>query len=207
MKGCNAMTAPAAPGIVALNAIWQSANENVENTYHYHVAGTIDTALLTAMATTYENWATANVALFSTQAGLIKIYLEDLTSTNSASLEYNPPAVVDGTDAGAILPNNVSFSIKRMTGLRGRANRGRIYWISLTEGSLDPSGQQITKARADVRVTACNSLLANQLADNAATEVIYHKALGTGTTVTAYTYADLFLDSQRRRLPMHNRHH
>lgn len=200
------MTTPAAPSIVALNAIWQSANENVENTYHYHVAGTIDTAKLTAMANTYKDWVAAHVILFATQAAFIKVYLEDLTSSSSASLEYNPPAVIDGTDDGNILPNNVSFSIKRMTGLRGRANRGRIYWIALTEASLDSSGQQITKPRADVRVTACNDLLAAQFSANAAQEVIYHKALGTGTAVTSYTYADLFLDSQRRRLPMHNRH-
>lgn len=201
------MTTPDAPGIVALNAIWQCASENVENTYHYHVAGTIDIAKLTAMAVTYKNWVAANVVLWSTQSGFIKAYLEDLSSSSAASLEYNPPTVVDGTDAGNILPNNVTWAVKRMTGLRGRANRGRIYWIGLTDASTDPSGQQITKPRADVRVTAAAALMASQFTDNGAQEVIYHKSHGTGTNVSGYSYSDLFLDSQRRRLPGHNIHH
>lgn len=201
------MPTPAAPGIVALNAIWSLANENVENTFHYRVAGSITTAVLTAMAQTYDNWVTAHAILFPTDAAFIKAYVEDLSSSAAPSIEWNPPAPIDGTDSGEALPNNVTWAVKRLTGLRGRANRGRIYWIGITAASLDPTSQQITVARANVRVTACEALMASQLSDNSAQEVILHRALGTGTDVTAYAYADLFLDSQRRRLPGHNRHH
>jgi hypothetical protein len=45
------------------------------------------------------------------------------------------------------------------------------------------------------------------LSDNGLTEVIYHRALGTGTPILGYLYSDLTIDAMRRRLPDHNRHH
>lgn len=201
------MPAPPAPGIITLDAIWTQANEPVENTYHYRFGGTIDIALLNAIAETYEDWVQANQFLFSSDCAWIKAYVADLTSTSSASVEYNPGAPIDGTDPGAALPNNVTWALKRLTAKKGRANRGRIYWIGMTAADLDPSSQQITAARATLRVTAGLALMAAQLTDNGVQEVVYHKAAGTGTDVVSYGYSDLFLDSQRRRLPGHNRHH
>lgn len=201
------MTFVPAPGIVILDAIWGTGEQLVENTYAYRVTGTIDNAKLTAMAVTYQTWAAANTSLFSDQYALEKIYVRDMTTQGSHSVEYNPTSVIDGTDSSAVLPNNVSWALKRFTGLAGRANRGRIYWIGLTMGDLDATNQAITKARANLRITAALALMSSQSTSNGAVEVIYHRKLGTGTDVFSYAYSDLFLDSQRRRLPGHNIHH
>lgn len=79
--------------------------------------------------------------------------------------------------------------------------------IGLTEGNLQSDGQQIVATVPPTFVTGYNTLMASQLSDNAATEGILHKATGAITPVTGYAFADLYLDSQRRRLPAHNRHH
>jgi hypothetical protein len=200
------MPAPPAPGIVALDAIWEVEGQVMENTFNYSVTGTIDLAKLNAMAQTYATWAAAHNNLFSSVSELVKIYVADLTSSTSDSVEYNVSPVVDGLNVSGNLPNNVTFSLKRMTGQKGRSKRGRIYLIGLSENLLSSSRQEMLGSQAGNYVTNYGTLLAAQETDNGAQEVVYHKALGTGTAVIGYGYADLFLDSQRRRLPGHNRH-
>jgi len=36
-----------------------------------------------------------------------------------------------GTDASPALPNNVTFAIKKLSGLTGRSARGRVFWIGI----------------------------------------------------------------------------
>jgi hypothetical protein len=201
------MTTPVAPGIVAIETVWEQENQPVENTFHYHVTGTIDATVLQNIAQTYATWANTNKAHFNAACQLVKITGRDLSSANGASLIYNVSPPIIGTNAGTPLPNNVTFALKRETGLRGRANRGRVYFIGLTAGDLQSDQQQIVSGSATTWATMFTTLMTSQFTANGAQEVIYHKALGTGTPVIGYAYADLFVDSQRRRLPGHNRHH
>lgn len=195
-----------APGIVTLDAIWQQANEIVENTFAYHLAGAITAANLTAMAAAYAAWVSGHTNFFATDCQLNKIYLRDMTSVNAQTLEYNVVPPIVGTAGGSSMPNNVTFALKRQTGLAGRRMRGRVYIIGLTDTMLDSSRQQLTSTWGGNLNTAYNALMAAMLAGPAATEVVYHRALGTGTNVAGYVFSDLYLDSQRRRLPGHNRH-
>lgn len=201
------MPAPPAPGIVALNAIWEVEGQMMENTFNYRLSGAIDTTVLQGLATEYAGWAALSVNTFSTVSELVKIYVVDLTSSTSDSIEYNVNPAIEGTNASGNLPNNVTFSLKRMTGHKGRSMRGRIYLIGLSENQLASGRQEMIDSQALNYAGHYNTLLADMITHQSATEVIYHKALGTGTDVIGYGYADLFLDSQRRRLPGHNRHH
>lgn len=178
----------------------------MENTFHYHVTTTIDLAKLGSMAARYIAWWTANVGLYSNDVGLELVYVRDLTTASGATLDLAPTTTTDGTRTSNMLPNNVSFAIKRGTGLAGRANRGRIYWVGITEDMQ--SGKNTMKiATAGGLSAALNTLLSDMNASESAIEVILHRHLGTGTPVVAYTAADLNLDAMRRRLPGHNRHH
>lgn len=203
----NAMASVPAPGIIAVEAIWSVENEMCENTFHYHFGGTIDVALLQLIMTTYQTWAAAHLGLWTTVTELVKMQARDLTSTSGASVIDNLTTPVIGTDASTVMPNNVSFALKRQSGIRGRANRGRLFMLGMGQDNLDASQQSLTGAAAANYVTTYTDLLLAQLADSGVTEVILHRALGTSTPVIGYAYSDLFVDSQRRRLPGHNRHH
>lgn len=203
----NAMQFVPAPGIVALSAIFIAQTEPCENTFHYRVGGTIDIAKLTEIADTYIAWLQSDLSNWANDVRLQKVYVRDLTTQHSAVTEVNPVGSTVGTDASGPLPNNVSWALARRTGKSGRAFRGRVYLIGMTIGDLDTGAQTITPARANARVAFYDGLITAQQSDNAATEVILHRALGTGTDVIGYGYSDLYLDSQRRRLPGHNRHH
>lgn len=202
----NVVPNPAAPGIARLEAVWLQENERVENTFHYRLSGAITVASLKAIADAYKTWLTTHTALFHAACQLVHLSVRDLSSSSGAVYEgiVSPP--VNGTDAGGAQPNNVTFALKRETGLRGRHNRGRIYLIGLSVGRISTGSQALNAADAASFVTAYNALMALESSSAAATEVILHPKLGTGTDVLGYVFADLWLDSQRRRLPEHNRH-
>lgn len=194
-----------APGVVSVDAIFLQDNQKVENTYHYHVSGTIDQAKLQGIATTYFSWMNARLGDWPTNVECISIYLRDLTTANSATAEGTPLTALIGTKTGAALPNNVTIALKRQTGLAGRANRGRLYWVGLTASDVSDANH-IANSRVNQMRDALNTLMTAQVTDNAAQEVILHKKLGTYTPILGYTYSDLTLDAMRRRLPDHNRH-
>lgn len=122
--------------------------------------------------------------------------------------QLNPPQV--GSHGGASLPNNCTVAIKKNTALRGRNNRGRLFWIGLTETMVSDN---------DVLAGAIGNLVgAMGLVDtaahtvNSAVPVVVSQFTGNNPRVTAVTtpittYSiEQTLDSQRRRLPGHNRH-
>ena len=200
------MPAVPAPGIVQLNGIMTLADEKVENTFHYRVSGTVTRAILEAMANTYVSWWSAYAGLYGTSVGLILVYVRDLSSSSGQTLDFVPTSTTDGTRTSPLLPNNVTIAIKRETGLAGRSNRGRVYWVGITQDMLSSPNQMVLGTAASL-AAALDNLRTSQASANSATEVILHKASGTGTDVIGYVPADQTLDSQRRRLPGHNRHH
>lgn len=199
-------SAPPAPGVLQLEAIWQIDSQTMENTFHYKYTGTADHTLLAGVCATYVTWATAKVGIWSTQAGLVLLRAADLASPTGASIEVIPSPAVTGHNASQPLPNNCAIAVKRQTGLRGRANRGRVYHLGIAEDFLQALNT-VSVAFAATLINAYTDLMTAQFTDNGVHETILHRALGTNDVVTSYVMSDLFVDSQRRRLPGHNRHH
>ncbi len=58
-----------------------------------------------------------------------------------------------GTHIGVSLPNNVTFSIKKTSGLTGRSARGRTYWIGVPRDQVgNPDENHLLVAYADAIV-------------------------------------------------------
>jgi hypothetical protein len=106
------------------------------------------------------------------------------------------------------LPTNCTFSIKKITGGGGRSGRGRWYWVGMDSADTLTS-DIILAARANAMITA---LVAFQTAIEAISTGLemgivsyYHakvlRVAGLFEQITNWGYADLVLDSQRRRLP------
>lgn len=182
------------------------AGERVENTFHYLLGVEPDIPTMTAMANTYIAWWVANAGLYSNACGLVLIYLRSLTTQTSPTVEIVPGATTTGTRVSPLKPNNCSIAIKRQTGHAGRKNRGRVYWVGITNDMMSDSNDLIPLTAANM-AGALNTLLSDQAVGNAAQEVILHRSDGTTTPVISYTVVDQAVDSQRRRLPGHNRHH
>lgn len=132
----------------------------------------------------------------------------DLTSLSGASVFRGTDIHNAGVAAG--VPVNSSFAIKLDTGLRGRGRNGRTFWIGIKEGDVD-----VGKVHSDYADGIVNAIGALKDAINAVSDwqmCVLHK-VRDGAPLNPYeqdpvqrvAYTDLFLDSQKLRLPMHKK--
>lgn len=197
----------AAPNCVSLALRMLLDSEPVENTFHYRLPAPATADNLAAIIAGAFTYYGAHRGNFNQVWFLTNAYARALDTAASPSVELNPAAVIQGSDVSELQPNNVSFALTRFTGLAGRANRGRVYHPGISR-DLMAHNNFIDAAQAIQLVAFYDGFLTAELATTAAAqEVILHKATGTHTDVLGYRYADLALDSQRRRLPGHNIHH
>lgn len=201
------MSVPAAPGITQVVIDWLHDDTPIETILHYRTGDLDNTQLDALSAFILGRISSVWMAGLPSNVGLVRVRARALNPLNGPEGQAIPSSSVDGTAPGDALPNNVSFAVKKRTALSGRMNRGRLYWPGLTASMLSGANEVIAGFASDI-VDFCNTLSADVgIAVPGGPEVVYHRSLGTGTDVTTYTYTDLFLDSQRRRLPGHNIHH
>lgn len=104
------------------------------------------------------------------------------------------------------LPNQVTFVIKKQSGLTGRSARGRVYWIGLTRNMLqdDENRLNITDAddvedavdamRAAITATVWQAVIVSRFADNV------KRPFGTVLNWVSSDAVDIGVDTQRPRL-------
>jgi hypothetical protein len=190
--------------------IYTCISEICENIYHVHSGTAWDATSLAALNAVFAAWEVSDgKAMRHNATALFKVSSVDLTTQNGAFVDtpITPPTA--GVQS-APAPNNVTIAIKWTTGLRGRSFRGRTFHIGMYEGAF--SGNQLTSAAVADWTTRYGDLLA------AVNAVSGHKMGVTsrkhnGTDRTTGVTTDILsasinvnLDSQRRRLPEHNRH-
>lgn len=174
--------------------------QQVENTFKVLYSLGIDQAALDALASlTISTWNTGALTLYSNLVTMREVVCTDLTAGSGLqSTQAFAPGII-GTNGGNALPNNVTFSVKRITGLSGRSNRGRVYWFGMTDAQVTSANQVTNTFKTNV-VDFLTSY-DNDLTLANFEEVIASGATGNINGVRAYVAADDTLDSQRRRLP------
>lgn len=180
--------------------------QTIENVFYFQRSGGYDgTALddLNAAATT--SW-TANIRPHLPGA----ITLETITSTGTECVA--PAQDIDvvgaaGSNVGAVFETTgQTFAIKFGTALAGRSYRGRMYWPVLMASEVNDA--KLSAVFAGQIRSGVEDFFADILADTGDQHVIASyvhdcewRDTGVATNVTSYSYTDLNLDSQRRRLP------
>lgn len=114
--------------------------------------------------------------------------------------EASTPTV--GDTAGNPLPQNAAFLVKKVTGVAGRANRGRFYFppIFYSEGAVSPVG--MLDALSFAGLVALVDALYTELTTDANVDelvVLHTDALATPTVITGFL-PDQQIATQRRRL-------
>lgn len=196
-----------APNCLSLAANILVDNIPVQNTFHYRQAAPASATDLAACGNVYMNWWQSHLADYPTNVQLVSVYLRALDTANSPTFKENPIGSTTGTAAGEALPNNVTFSLTRWTGLAGRKMRGRIYWAALSDAWRDGDNTLASTVANNMVVHLEGLRIAMGAQAVPQQEIILHRLTGAHNDVLGYRFADLFLDSQRRRLPGHNIHH
>jgi len=104
------------------------------------------------------------------------------------------------------LPNQVSFAIKKQSGLTGRTARGRLFWIGITATMLQPDENKLNIVDADaveaavdamraaITATVWQAVIVSRFLDNV------KRPTGTVLNWISSDAVDIQVDTQRPRL-------
>jgi hypothetical protein len=194
-----------APDTARLTMGFTQDGQTIVNVFHFYKAGgytsLIDLEQLGTDAS--EQWRNFILPKMSTDVTGCNVKVVDISQEFGNGTEFIDP--MTGTGSASPLPVNDTFCIKWVTGRTGRSYRGRTYHIGIGADWVTDSKLQVLKATQ--LVEAYNDWFeAMQGLEHQLVIVSYHtngvaNDPAIVTPVTGATYADLNLDSQRRRLP------
>ncbi|EFW91792.1 hypothetical protein ZOD2009_12352, partial [Haladaptatus paucihalophilus DX253] len=133
----------------------------------------------------------------------VRIEARGERAQTDVSYQFVPASPPSSNRSGDGLPYYVAFCVTHLSGLTGRANRGRTYFGPLSEN--DQNNNLINQSVANAFVGALNTIR-SQMAAQGWEHVIVSRYLnkqrraeGVATPVIGYRYYDLVLDTQRSR--------
>lgn len=151
-----------------------------------------------------ERWVANMAPLTASDVALTEIIVTDWSGPTAPSVTRFVSEVGDLT--AALLPLNCTFTTTFKTVQRGRSGRGRAYFVGLHEGQV--TGNAVLSTPANAIVAAWEDLCANATTGSSEWEHVVVSFVTEGAPrtdayvqpVTSYSYYDLSVDSQRRRL-------
>lgn len=142
------------------------------------------------------------------EASYVRTEVRGLAVPNDLTASDNTSAG-PGIHSGSALPNNVTFSVKKESGLTGRAARGRTYWIGIPDNVRVASDEnQLSAAYVTAVVAAVDSQRVGIVALAGWDPVLVSRFLDGVARTFGLTFPwissvniDTRVDTQRGRLP------
>lgn len=203
------MAFQAVPNAVEISMIFTQNGETCQNNFQALLPGGYLLADLQALATQIDinwqgNWRSEQppeVTYVRTEVRGLAVPNDLIASDNTSS---NP-----GLYGGTTLPNQVTFSIKRESGLTGRSARGRCYWIGVPQAEVEPLNENMLKAPFAALIVANVDTVRTSIAAVGLWEPVivsrFANGLARSPGITfpwvSTTNVNLVLDTQRGRLP------
>lgn len=180
-------------------------NQIVENVYDVEAPTGIDAAALADCRDAFVAWLNGTyMGSISHDCAFTGLEIQNLSIENGSIISYTSPTPVAGGANSASEPGNVSFCLSARTGQSGRSFRGRKYVAGVPV--VFRSGNQVTADWAADILAALNGLISTLNAINQVLVVVsriadgVERLTGLSTPIDNFTYTDLNIDSQRRRL-------
>lgn len=110
------------------------------------------------------------------------------------------PCVAQGADTHVKLPPGMAAKIKKTTNVRGKANKGYMFWPGiLSEGDVDEYGE--LNAAVIANAESVLAALTTAISTDGSAPYILHRALSSVTTPTPINFMSVLtiVRSQRRR--------
>jgi len=193
------------PNTMQCDVIFLLFGQRVENVYHITSPDGVDAAVLSDCADAMETWAEDQwMGVVSEDVQLLGVEVKNLSILGGGVVTRAPATTVVGSYTSPSLPGNVSFCASARTEQTGRSHRGRKYVAGVP--SSQRTGNLVSSAYALQVISVLNDLVAVLSAINQVLSVVSriqdHIVLGVAQTtpITNFTFTDLYIDSQRRRL-------
>lgn len=203
------------PNTALIEMVYTYGTQTIENTFHVQKGSPFTALELQGLTSVFDNWDGVGVGRFQLlrpfSSALQQIKARALDTASSPVWIYVlPVARIGGISGGADLPGNVTFAITWQSGLAGRSQRGRFYMPGINSGKLQstPNLNDLQAAYANSLVTCANALIAAVAGAGAGYHLVVTsymsggvwRSTGVNTVIANAAYADLHIDSQRRRL-------
>lgn len=195
------------PETAEISVIQSLQGVTIQNTFHARKTGGYSESDLANLANVIDiNWATYVLPYQSTTLVYNKTEVRGLDDENDLIKEDADNTGFGGI-ASAPLPNNVAFTIKRLSGFTGRSARGRLYIGGIPQAANAADENFITSTYANNYAGGVDSCRSAIVGASWVPVIVSRYSNGvlrtTGVTFTwaTTTYTDLRLDSRRDRLP------
>ncbi len=194
------------PFSVEITVVMQQNTEIVTNTFHAEKMPLYNLAEIQALALLVDGLVAAQLLpLMTLDSSYLRTEVRGLDSENDLFAENSDNAAIGG-DLSEGLPNSVTLSIKKASGLTGRSARGRWYVVGIPSNTLATNENQLLQAEADAWVSALEGIRTG-VAISVWTPVIVSRftaglprAEGKTFPWLSVVLVDRFVDSQRNRL-------
>ena len=200
------MAFQAVPDCAEIVITYQGHGKQFKNVVHASKLGGYDLGDLVALASAVDVAVSANwLPIQSVDYAYVSSTARGLALENDQEW-VNTTGAGAGVKSSAALPDNVTLSIKKSSGLTGRTARGRLYWIGTALEDLATNESMYTLTATDAIVDAVNDV---RIAITASvwTAAIVSRFLDNvkRTTGVFFEWKDCVavdgdVDSQRRRL-------
>ncbi len=145
---------------VEITVLYIQNVEVISNTFHAERPGGYVLADLQSLAANVDALVALHFLPIQTlNARYIRTEVRGLAVPNDLFAENNT-SEADGGNLGEGLPNSVTLSVKKSSGLTGRSARGRVYFIGLPDSDLSTNENQWLQTEADNVVLAVEAFRA-----------------------------------------------
>lgn len=202
------MAFQAVPDTVEIDMIFTMNGVAAQNVFYGELIGGYLLADLVALATQIDvnwqgNWRTEQ----SPEVAYVRTEVRGLAVPNDL-IAINNTSANPGTNPSPVMPGNVTFAIKKESGLTGRAARGRTYWVGIPQNTVTAADEnQLSAAFITSLVANVDTVRTSIAAVGLWLPVLVSRWLngvkrGTGVTFpwVSTTNVGTRIDSQRNRL-------
>lgn len=204
--GESAMAFQAVPDTAEITVVCRQNIENITNTFHAKLVGGYDLAdLITLAAAVDVAVATFWLPIMTLDCIYLRTEVRGLAVENDLAVETEASAG-PGLDAVEGLPNSVTLSIKKTSGLTGRSARGRLYFMGLPSNDLSTNENQWAQATVDAVVAAVEAMRIAIVTTPWVPVIVSRftaglpRAVGVTFSWLANVAVNINVDSQRNRL-------
>lgn len=195
------------PNTVQVSIVYLQNGETMINTFYGTFIGSYTQADLDLLALNVDLTVTNFWRPLQTlDTTYVRTEVKGLDAENDFVAENNDSSGVGG-DASGGLPNSVTLSIKKSSGLSGRSARGRIYWMGIPSNKLQ-SNENFVSASYITAVEDAVDLIRDAIDTTSSFEATLvsrfsngvQRVLGVTFNWTSTTCVDQVVDTQRGRL-------
>lgn len=194
------------PNGAEVTLVFTQNNENLTLTLHAIKSTGYDLADITALAASVDFSVNSRLLpQIVTECTYLRTEVRGLELINDDFAEDNTNTG-PGLKIGPGLPNNVTLSVKKSSGLTGRSARGRVYFPGIPSSALSPIENVFDSLDVDAIVTAVDNLRGDMIVGGWIPVILsritegVERPFGVGFDWLTTSAVNIFVDSQRRRL-------